>query len=51
MIVGGLLLRLRPLRTIADYYLQEAVSVRDMRDAIEMAAQILNIVDPKVDGA
>jgi hypothetical protein len=51
MIVGGLLLRLRPSRILADYELQAEVLVREMRDAIEMAAQILNIVDPKVDGA
>jgi hypothetical protein len=51
MTVGGPVLRLRPLRTTADYYLKEAVSARDMRDAIEMAAQILNIVDSKGSGA
>jgi hypothetical protein len=47
MIVGGLLLRLRPLRILADYGLQAEVRVREMNDAIEMAAQILNLVDPK----
>ena len=51
MIVGGLVLRLRPLRVLADYELQAEVRVREMQDAIHMAAQILNIVDPKVDGA
>jgi hypothetical protein len=51
MIVGGLLLRLRPLRILADYELQAEARVREMQDAIAMAAQILNIVDPKVDVA
>jgi uncharacterized protein (UPF0332 family) len=46
-VVGGLLLRLRPLRILADYELKTEVVLQAMNDAIEMAAQILNRVDPK----
>jgi len=47
MVAGGLLLRLRPMRIRADYELQAEVSVPDVGDAIELAAQTLNLVDPK----
>ena len=44
---GDLLLRLRPLRVRADYELRVDVPPQAMTDAIETAAQILNLVDPK----
>lgn len=44
---GGLLLQLRPLRILADYELQAEVGVREMNDAVQLAARILNLVDPK----
>ena len=42
-----MLLRLRPMRIRADYRLTEAIGIGDMSDAIELAAQLLDICDPK----
>jgi len=46
-VAGGMLLRLRPMRIRADYRLTEAIGIGDMSDAIELAAQLLDICDPK----
>jgi uncharacterized protein (UPF0332 family) len=47
IVIGGLLLRLRPLRVTADYQIRVDVTVGDLNDALAFAAQILNLTDPK----
>ncbi|SRR6266498_3812413 len=47
VMIGDLLLKLRPYRVAADYELENEFSAREMNDAIELAAQLLNLTDPK----
>ena len=46
-VVGTLLLKLRPSRMLADYELEDEVLGRAVDDSIDLAAQILNLTDPK----
>jgi|SRR5579862_831124 len=47
IIIGGLLLRLRPLRIMADYDIKLDVSAGELNDALAFSAQLLNLTDPK----
>lgn len=47
MLVGDLLLRLRPLRVTADYETDVDVELAAVHDAIEMAARLMNMALPK----
>lgn len=47
IIIGDLLLKLRPLRVTADYEIEVDVGIGALHDALASAAQLLNLAVPK----